>query len=340
MSGKNVRILGIETSCDETAAAIVENGYKVLASVVKTQIDLHKVYGGIVPEIACRSHIEVIIPIIDEVLLRSNLKLEKIDAIAVTNSPGLVGALLVGVSVAKALAVALAKPLIAVNHVEAHIYANNIAGKEMKYPCICLAVSGGHTTLFISDGPTKMIMLGSTIDDAAGEAFDKVAKILGLPFPGGPSIEKSARLSNKDKIKFRRTSLSGFDFSFSGIKTAVLYYVCGQNAQSKRTLAPIDVSDIAFSFQEAMVDMLISKIIKASEKYHIKNIAIGGGVSSNSRLREKLLDQTKNKGYVVYIPPKELCTDNAEMVAGIAYHLYNAERFSDMYLDAVPTKFC
>ena len=344
--------LGIETSCDETSASVVVDGKKILSNVVQTQINLHKIYGGVVPEIACRAHIEMILPVIDKALSDASLSLDDIDALAVTNSPGLIGALLVGVSIAKSLALTTNLPLIGVDHIQAHIYACRLAseqedGETIKlqspsYPCISMVVSGGHTSIYLSESEIEHKLLGSTTDDAAGEAFDKVAKILGLSFPGGPAIERAAMDGDMYAIKLPRAYLDkdSLDFSFSGIKTAVLYYVKGQNALKDRILSQKEVSDISASFQEAMVDILVDKAIAAVQKNQVSNIVVGGGVACNKRLKEKLCEKASSFGYSAYFPPAKFCTDNAAMVAGIAYHLWKAERISDLYLDAVPTKLC
>jgi N6-L-threonylcarbamoyladenine synthase len=330
--------LGIETSCDETSVSVVQDGQQVLSHVVQTQVELHRVYGGVVPEIACRAHIETLLPVMDSALRRAGLDLNQIDLICVTHTPGLIGALLVGLSAAKTLSLVTGKPLVGVDHLHAHIYASKMVWPELEYPSISLVVSGGHTSLYLSHSQTQHELLGCTIDDAAGEAFDKVAKVLGLPFPGGPSIEKAALGGDPGKIDFPRTFLEpgSLDFSFSGIKTAVLYYVKGQNAKRPRRLSEQDLKDIAASFQEAMVDMLIEKTLMAAQRLGLTRITIGGGVACNKRLREKFHQKVSN-AYQVYYPPREFCLDNAAMVAGLGFHLFKAGYVSDLTLDAAPT---
>ncbi len=358
---RNFICLGIESSCDETATSIVKNGRKILANIVLSQVDLHKVYGGIVPEIACRAHIESILPVIDQCLRRASLparrlggsarqagvQLKQLDAIAISHTPGLVGALLVGLSSAKALSFILHKPLIGINHIEAHLYAVHFDYPKILYPAIGLVASGGHTSLYLAKGPAKYQRLGGTIDDAAGEAFDKVAHILGLSYPGGPSIEKKARRGNAQSIRFPRSYLpaqhSGgsehlYDFSFSGIKTAVLYYAKGQNASKRSPLKKnISIPDVAAGFQEAVVDTLVEKIMSAVRKKKVKSIIIGGGVTGNQRLRTKLRQRIKNSGLKLYLPRRSLCTDNAAMIAGLAYEQWKARRFDSLLLDVQPT---
>jgi len=313
--------LGIETSCDETAVSIVRNGREILADVVLSQIDLHSVHGGVVPEIACRAHIESILPILIKALKDARLDLSDISAISVTNRPGLIGALLIGVSVAKTLAWLLNKPLIPVNHIEAHLYVNSLT-ENLRYPYVGLVVSGGHTTLFHVTSPVSYRVLGRTRDDAAGESFDKVAKMLGLGYPGGPLIENIARKGNPLSIKFPRGSVDSksLDFSFSGLKTAVLYYCKGQNASAKSQLKKgLNIPDICASFQEAVVDTLTGKAFQVAHLKKAKAIVLGGGVACNERLRNKFQSLSAKEDIQVYLPAKKLCTDNAVMVATIAY---------------------
>jgi N6-L-threonylcarbamoyladenine synthase len=334
--------LGIETSCDETAAAVVRDGREILSSVVRTQVDIHRVFGGVVPEIACRAHAEAIGPVIEKAVADAGLKLADIDVVAVTCQPGLIGALLVGVSAAKSLAWALGKPIVGVDHIEAHLYANRLVHKEFAYPNVGLVVSGGHTSLYYSRGPAGHERLGSTMDDAAGEAFDKVAKILGLGYPGGPLIDKLARTGNPKAVEMPRLDDGGPDFSFSGVKTAVLYRWKGQNVgKGKKPRAPLPtpkVEDLAASFQEAVVDALVSKTIRAAEERGVRQIALGGGVACNSRLREKFDAACKKNGLQLFYPPLNLCTDNAAMIAGLGSALFELGKVSDLELDAVPTK--
>jgi N6-L-threonylcarbamoyladenine synthase len=333
--------LGIETSCDETGIGIVKDGRFILSNVVQTQVDLHAIYGGVVPEIACRAHIETIVSVLQEALDQAGVRLSEIDAIAVTTHPGLIGALLVGVNFAKSLALALEKPLIGVDHLHGHIYACKLAFfKELEYPCISMVVSGGHTSLFISESEIRHTLVGRTVDDASGEAFDKVAKILGLSFPGGPSIQKASEGGERDRIRFPRSSFKQdrLDFSFSGIKTAVLYHVKGQGAKAQRELSQQEISDIAASFQEAVVDMLIERIMRAVERYGLRRVAIGGGVACNKRLREKFEELARSRDIDPFFPPGKFCTDNGAMIAGIGYHLLRAGSVADLYLDARATK--
>ena len=333
-------ILGIETSCDETSAAVVKDGREIVSSIILSQDALHRQFGGVVPEIACRAHLESIIGIVNNALSDAKVQLAEIDAIAVVNSPGLIGSLLIGVTAAKTLCMVLDVPLLAINHLHAHIYANNLEHENIPYPTISLVVSGGHTTLFLSESETKHTPLGWTIDDAAGEAFDKVSKILGLGYPGGPVIDKLARCGNRRAVIFPRAYLEkdSLDFSFSGLKTAVLYYYRGQDARSSGSKTPSDqeIADIAASFQEAVVDVLIDKTVLASRMYNVRGIALGGGVAANSRLRQRLQEVSKEIGIPVYCPSPKLCTDNAAMVAGLAYKKYLEGDISLLDVEAIP----
>lgn len=336
-----MKILGIESSCDETSAAVVADGREILSNVVATQEDLHAVYGGIVPEIACRAHIHVIVPVVEKALTDAKLRLEDVDAIAVTNSPGLVGALLIGVTYAKSLALCTGKPLIAVDHLHAHMYAAKMAFPELAYPCVNMVVSGGHTSLYLSKSELEHELLGCTRDDAAGEAFDKVAKILELPFPGGPSIDRLSRGRDPTRVSFLRPMLEegSLDFSFSGVKTAVLYAAYGQDARNRGVKpGPERIADLAAAFQETVVDVLVEKGVLACRKTKTPRIAVGGGVAANSRLREKFQARAAAEGLQVFFPPMKYCTDNGAMVAGLAWHLFRAGRVADLSLDAVPTK--
>lgn len=335
--------LGIETSCDETSAALVKDGYNVLSQIVVSQENLHKKYAGVVPEIACRAHLESILPVIDRVVKKAKLKWFDIDAIAVTVTPGLVGALLVGLSVAKTLSLVWKKPLIGINHLEAHLYASYLENPRprFQFPVIGLVASGGHTSLFISRRPFGYQKIGGTLDDAAGEAFDKVAAILGLSYPGGLSIEKSAALGNPHAIKFPRgfTDAHSLDFSFSGLKTAVLYYARGQNARRDTPLKKgICITDISAGFQEAAVDTLIQRTFQAVQKYKAKTVIMGGGVVANKRLRDKMSLRAKAEDVRLVIPPIRFCTDNAAMVAGLAFQKWKTGKISNLYLDALPTQ--
>lgn len=333
-------ILGIETSCDETSAAIVKDGKEIVSSIILSQDTLHRHFGGVVPEIACRAHLESIIGIINNALVDANIQLNEIDAIAVVNTPGLIGALLIGVTAAKTLSMALDVPIIAINHLHAHIYANNLEYEDIQYPAISLVVSGGHTILFLSESETKHIPLGWTIDDAAGEAFDKVSKILGLGYPGGPVIDRLARQGNQRAVTFPRAYLEkdSLDFSFSGLKTAVLYHYRGQDLKNNDTTTPSDqkIADIAASFQEAVVDVLVEKTFLASRMYNARGVFTGGGVAANSRLRQRLKDKSMELSVPVYCPSIRLCTDNAAMVAGLAYKKYEEGDVSGLDFEAIP----
>ncbi len=337
-----VRILGIETSCDETAAAVVDDGLHVRSNVVLSQVDRHAVFGGVVPEVACRAHMESFTRVIEQALAQAGTRPAEIDAVAVTHTPGLIGALLIGVSAAKALSLAWGKPVIGVNHIQAHIYAAAMAhpGLLDALPWVSLVVSGGHTSLYLSRDECTHELVGSTQDDAAGEAFDKVAAILGLPYPGGPSIDRAAREGNPRAIRFPRPELAEApsDFSFSGVKTAVLYHCKGQNASRGTPLKPgISVPDVAASFQAAMVDVLVARTLGCARKHGARAIVVGGGVACNSLLRTRLAEVGESAGIPVRIPPLALCTDNAAMIAGMAYALWKRGRIADLELDAVPT---
>ena len=333
--------LGIESSCDETAAAVVKDGREVLSSVVRSQIDLHRVFGGVVPEIACRAHAEAILPVVERALADASARPEDLDVIAVTHRPGLIGALLVGVSAAKALAFALGKPIVGVDHIEAHLYANRLAHADFAWPNVGLIVSGGHTALYHSRGPADHVKLGATRDDAAGEAFDKVSKIMGLGYPGGPIIDALAREGNAKAVEMPRLDDKGPDFSFSGVKTAVLYKWKGQNAgRGRKVKAPPPrpaPADLAAAFQESVVDVLVAKTLRAAGELGVKAVALGGGVACNSRLRERMAEACAKAGIKLFIPPPNLCTDNAAMVAGLGSALFAAGVVSTLELDAVAT---
>lgn len=332
MNKKTVNILAIESSCDETAASVIQNGREVLSNIISSQIEIHKKYGGVVPEIASRKHIENISTVVDEAIRESKLSIDEIDAIAVTYGPGLVGALLIGVNYAKSLAYAWNKPLIGVNHIEGHISANYIEDKTLEPPFVCLVVSGGHTHLvYVKDYGDYEIM-GRTRDDAAGEAYDKVARALNLGYPGGPNIDKLAKLGNKDAIHFPRARFNeeSLDFSFSGLKSAVLNYI----NQTKQKGKQIIEADVAACFQEAVVDVLIGKLIQAARLKNCNKIALAGGVASNSRLREVLKTECENNGFSLYRPSPILCTDNAAMIGSCAFFKYNSKEFADYSLNA------
>lgn len=340
-----MNLLTIETTCDETAAAIVTDRLEVLSSVVASQDALHERFGGVVPEIASRAHVERILPVIDETLRKAGLTLADLDAVAVANTPGLAGSLLVGLTAAKALCVACDLPLLAINHLQAHIYACRLASGADVFPCVGLVVSGGHSNIYRCAGPTDFTPLGGTIDDAAGEAFDKVASLLGLPYPGGPSIERAARDGDRRRYRFPRPLLDDpdrLDFSFSGLKTAVRYLVAGPGklgAQRREShhlpLVPDQTSDIAASFQEAAIDCLVGKAELALEKTGYRTLCVGGGVAANARFRERLETSAKQRGYTLHVPPVSLCTDNAVMGA-IAIERYRAGLFEDLSLDIGP----
>lgn len=330
-------ILGIESSCDETAAAVVKNGREVLSNVIHTQIAVHERYGGVVPEIASRRHIEVIDEVIDEALQKAGIALADVDAVAVTYGPGLVGALLVGVSSAKALAYALDKPLVPVHHIKGHIMANLIAHPDLQPPFICLVASGGHSHIVEVTDYTKFHILGRTRDDAAGEAFDKIARVLGLGYPGGPKIDHLAKEGNPHAVEFPRVRIDKdkqcLDFSFSGVKTAVINYLhkLEQNGQSYCK------ADIAASFQEAVTDVLCEHTVQAALQTERKIITLAGGVAANSALREKMKNSAEAEGLSVLFPPPVLCTDNAAMIACAGYYSYLEQDFADMTLNAVPS---
>ena len=327
-------ILGIESSCDETAAAVVRNGRQVLSNVINTQIALHKIYGGVVPEIASRKHMESIDSVIDEALSAAGVTLSEIDAIAVTYGPGLVGALLVGVSSAKALAYAAGKPLVPVHHIKGHIMANLIAHPELEPPFVCLVASGGHSHIVEVQDYQTLRVLGRTRDDAAGEAFDKIARVIGLGYPGGPLIDKLSCEGNPEAVHFPRVRMDGdsLDFSFSGVKTAVINYL--HKAEQKGE--EINKADIAASFQAAVVDVLCEHTIEAARKCHRKVIALAGGVASNSALRKRMTEEAEREGISVLYPPPVLCTDNAAMIGCAGYYGFLAGQRADLSLNAVP----
>lgn len=322
-------VLGIETSCDETGVGIVKDGKAVLSNVVVSSLKLHSKYGGVIPEIASRMQLESIAGVFCEAIKIAKIKAEQIDLISVTAGPGLPGSLLVGVSFAKALALSLGKPILGVNHVYSHVYANILCHRNIRFPCVALVVSGGHTSLFYVKDFSKIQVLGQTQDDACGEAFDKVAKIMGLGYPGGPLIEKLARDGNKHKIKFACSRTSNeLDFSFSGIKTAVLYYLKNNKPAAKSRNA-----NLAASFQESVVDVLIRKSLLACKRKNAKQLLIGGGVAVNSYLRQKFISASKEAGVDCFFPGIGLCMDNAAMVGGLAYFLYKQGARDSLYLN-------
>ncbi len=333
-TGETVTILAVETSCDETAAAVVENGREVLSNVISSQIALHTLYGGVVPEIASRKHIEKINQVMAEALLQSGKSLSDMDAIAVTYGPGLVGALLVGVSAAKAVSFASGIPLIGVHHIEGHISANYIENKELEPPFVCLVVSGGHSHLVVVKDYGEYEILGRTRDDAAGEAFDKVARAIGLGYPGGPKIDKVSKEGNPDAIAFPRAKVDGsdYDFSFSGLKSAVLNYLNSCEMKGETFCQ----ADVAASFQKAVVDVLTEHSMHAVESCGIKKFAIAGGVASNSALREALAKECEKRGVTFYHPSPLLCTDNAAMIGAAGYYEYVKGVRHGYDLNAVP----
>jgi N6-L-threonylcarbamoyladenine synthase len=332
-------LLTLETTCDETAAAVISGDLQVLGSVVASQDDLHRRFGGVVPEIASRAHVERIVPVIDEAVRRAGLCLDQLSAVAVANQPGLAGSLLVGLTAAKALALALDIPLIAVNHLQAHVYACRIAHGPEVFPCVALVVSGGHTSLYRCLGPLDFTPLGGTIDDAAGEAFDKVASMLGLPYPGGPSIERAAIKGNSRAYDFPRSLLRDrdrLDFSFSGLKTAVRYQIAGQGMPVDPTsLGPQTVADLAASFQQAVIDCLVGKSLQAVEQTGLNTLCVAGGVAANRALCDQLKRACRAKNIALHIPPAELCTDNAVMGA-IAVERFKAGLVESLDVDALP----
>jgi N6-L-threonylcarbamoyladenine synthase len=338
-------LLALETTCDETGAAVLEGPRppargipRIRSSVVASQIDLHLRFGGVVPEIAAREHVRQILPVIDEALRRANVALSEIGAIAVATRPGLVGALVVGLTAAKALSLALNIPLVAVDHLEGHLYACQLAFPDREvYPCVGLVVSGGHTSLYLCQGPIDSTPLGGTIDDAAGEAFDKVSSLLGLGYPGGPEIERAARYGNPSAYQFPRSFLHDdrLDFSFSGLKTAVLYALRGQDARAD-TGAPTPkiVANIAASFQQAVIDILVSKARQALRQTGLKRLGIGGGVAANQAFRDQLGAMAAGNGVELFVPPLSLCTDNAAM-GGIAFPKLASGQVADLDVDVI-----
>jgi N6-L-threonylcarbamoyladenine synthase len=353
-----VYILGIESSCDETSCAVVADGRRVLSNVVASQIELHARYGGVVPEIASRAHIEAVNTVIGEAIAQSGIAPSQLSAVAVTNEPGLIGSLLIGLMAAKTLSWIWQVPLVGVNHVYAHAYAAALDNEPIEYPAAALVCSGGHTALYRCSGPTKLELLGTTIDDAAGEAFDKVASILNLGYPGGPAIDQAAREGNPRAVEFPRTLLAGqsLDFSFSGIKTAVLYYVNGTPRRRTTGVSPVggrpgptatgetpvvrsprQIADTAASFQAAVVDVLRIKLRRAAKSIDAKTLILGGGVAANSALRETLTQLAATMHCTLRMPPMRFCVDNAAMIAGLGYHYLRAGMVSNLELEANAT---
>ena len=330
----DILILGIESSCDETAASVVRNGRTVLSNVISSQIDLHTLYGGVVPEIASRKHIERINQVVTQALTDADVTLEDITAIAVTYGPGLVGALLVGVAEAKAIAFAADKPLVGVHHIEGHISANFIEHQELEPPFACLVVSGGHTHLVVVKDYGEYEIIGKTCDDAAGEAFDKVARAIGLGYPGGPKIDRKAKEGNPDAIEFPRAKVaeSAYDFSFSGLKSAVLNYINQAHMRDEQ----INEADVAASFQKAVTEVLTEHAVAAAKEYHMDKIAIAGGVASNSALRASMKVACEKAGLTLYHPSPILCTDNAAMIGAAGYYEYINGTRHGWDLNAIP----
>ena len=330
---KDIIILGIESSCDDTSAAILKNN-KVLSNVIANQ-DIHTKYGGVVPELASRAHQKNIIPVVNEALLLAKIKKSEIDAIAYTKGPGLMGSLLVGGSFAKGFALGINKPLISVNHMQGHILSHFISNNLYKpptFPFLCLTVSGGHTQLVVVNSPYDMEVIGETIDDAAGEAFDKVAKIMGLPYPGGPLIDKYAKLGDPDAFPFPHPKVGKLSFSFSGLKTAVLYFL-QKEVKKNPNFVSENMNDICASVQKTILDILFKKIDNAVKQTGIRRIAIAGGVSANSELRTRLAEQTK-RGWKVFVPAFEYCTDNAAMIGVVGYYKFQQNNFVDLSITA------
>ncbi|HEY5315451.1 MAG TPA: tRNA (adenosine(37)-N6)-threonylcarbamoyltransferase complex transferase subunit TsaD [Pirellulales bacterium] len=337
-SAGGVLFLTLETTCDETAAAVIDERLHVLGSSVASQDELHRRFGGVVPELAARAHVERILPVIDEALRRASVRPEQIGCVAVATRPGLAGSLLVGLAAAKALCVAWQVPLVAVDHLQAHLYACRLAYGEEVFPCVGLVASGGHTSLYHCRGPLDWRLLGGTIDDAAGESFDKVASMLGLPYPGGPAIEQAARAGNAQAFRFPRSFIHDrqrLAFSFSGLKTAVRYTIAPPGLEPPERLAPELVADLAASFQEAVVDVLVGKCRHALESTGLSVLAIGGGVAANARLAERFQQAAQQHAFRLYIAPRQLCTDNAVMGA-IAVERWRAGLIEALDLDVTP----
>ena len=330
-----MKILSIESSCDETAAAVVEDGREVLSSVIASQVEEHKLYGGVVPEIASRRHAEAIVPVVSKALSDASLTMDDIDAIAVTHAPGLIGALLVGVNFAKGLSLATGKPLVPTHHLRSHIASNYISHKELKPPFMCLVVSGGHSHIVMVEDYTKMKVIGRTCDDAAGEAFDKAARTMGMPYPGGIEMDKVAELGNPDAFKFPRPVVhdAPYDFSFSGLKTAVINLI--HNLEQRGEAVPRE--DICASFRSAVVELLVSNTMKACEDFGVKTLVVAGGVSANSLLRKRLSEESEKRGFMFFKPDKSVCTDNAAMVGSQGYYEYLSGNIAGTDLNAFAT---
>ncbi len=324
-------VLGIETSCDETAAAVLGDGKLLLSNVIASQVDLHKIYGGVVPEIASRKHMEMIIPVICEALNDASVTLSDIEGIAVTRGPGLVGSLLVGLSAAKAIAFALKIPFVGVNHLAGHVASIFLSPDHPEFPLVALVVSGGHTNIYLMKDFQDFTVLGQTRDDAAGEAFDKAAKLLNMGYPGGVIIDRLAKKGNRKRIEFPRAMRDSLDFSFSGLKTSLLVYI----KKRECPLSDDELPNVAASYQEAIIDVLVEKTLKAAEIHSISRIVVCGGVAANSRLRERFAEESRLKGFHVYIPPPIFCTDNAAMIAVVGEHLLTRGLKDSLNLNAV-----
>lgn len=336
MTDKKITILAIESSCDDTSVAVIQNS-TILSNVIASQ-KVHELYGGVVPELASRAHQKNIIPVVQQALNQSDVGLSDLDAVAFTKGPGLMGSLLVGTSFAKGLALANKLPLICVNHMNGHVLAHFIDGQyeeKPKFPFICLTVSGGHTQLVLVKNYLDMEVIGSTIDDAAGEAFDKTAKLLGLPYPGGPLIDKYAREGDENKFKFNKPQIAGFNYSFSGLKTSILYFIQQQEKENPDFIKE-ELPNLCASVQKTIIDILFDKLIKATKEYGITQVAIAGGVSANSGLRSRLQKEGKNRKWDVFIPKFEYCTDNAAMIAITAYYSYLNGDFVDQSVTVDP----
>lgn len=331
-----MNILAVESSCDETAVAIVKDGREVLCDCIASQVDLHRIYGGVVPEIASRKHMEAIYGLADQALQQTGLSREQIDAVAATYAPGLIGAVLVGVNFAKAAALAMGKPLIPVHHIRGHIAANYLAYPQLEPPFLCLVVSGGHTMLVEVQDYAKMNILGTTLDDAAGECFDKVARVLGMPYPGGAALDKMARQGNPEKYALPRSKpgKNPYNMSFSGLKTAALNLI----HHAEQIGEELDVLSLCASFSQAVSDTLVPRVVMALEQTGYRKIAVAGGVAANSRIREDVLAAAKKMGAEVYMPPLSLCGDNGAMIGAQAYYEYLAGNVADMSLNAYATK--
>lgn len=325
-------VLGIESTCDETACSVVKDGQNILSNVVASQIDLHAQYGGVVPELSCRRHVDVIIPVIKQALQEANITLKEVDLIAVAYGPGLIGALLIGLTAAKTLSLAINKPYVGVNHIEAHLYAAIMSQpRPVEFPCMGVILSGGHTALVRMDDVGTYTLVGETIDDAIGEAFDKVAKMMDLPYPGGPQIEVLASKGNKKRYDFKPGKVKGhpFDFSFSGLKTAVLYGIRGQNCNSDILLSDQDKADVAAAFQYAAFKDVISKAVLAAKEHHCRTLIFGGGVTNNQALRQSFAEQAPELNLLW--PSLGLSLDNAAMIAGLGYHIFRKKGKGDAF---------